>query len=196
MNSSIMRLNEDHQPAFETDQSKHPANTKNVSIRQLHRDDARALHALICNCPPLDTNSLYAYSLLATHFSSSSLVATDTAIDSVLLSGAVTGYIKPEHDDTYFLWQVAVSSDYQGCGIGSQLLDHVLNHIIKPRQIKFLETTISPDNHASHTLFTRFAARHGVSCQVEPFLSSEELQPLGHMANAHESEMLYRIGPW
>lgn len=178
-----------------------------VQIRPLKREDARALHALVCACPPLDVNSLYAYALLALHHTSTCFVA----VRDGQLCGAVTGYVKPSQPDTYFLWQIAIAPNQQGSGLGSALLDHVARYCLQQQNLQFLETTISPGNAASQRLFGRFAQRHQVACQQRPLLSSEELQavvlpetslseqglpPQELCPPAHEAEDLYRIGPW
>jgi L-2,4-diaminobutyric acid acetyltransferase len=168
-----------------------------IQIRTLARHDAQSLHALICACPPLDVNSLYAYALLALHHTSTCFVAERDG----QLCGAVTGYVPPGQPDTYFLWQIAISPSQQGTGLGSALLNHVAHYCLQPNNLHFLETTISPGNEASQRLFRRFAQREGVDCQQLPLLSSEELQPLqylesGQLQVEHEAEDLYRIGPW
>lgn len=168
-----------------------------VQIRNLGRYDAQALHALIGACPPLDVNSLYAYALLALHHGSTCFVA----LRDGQLCGAVTGYVPPEQPDTYFLWQIAIAPAQQGSGLGSALLNHVVQHCLAGKKLQLLETTISPDNAASQRLFRRFAQRQGVNCLQLPLLSSEELQPLQDLESAqsqpvHEAEDLYRLGPW
>lgn len=185
------------QPQSATSQPLSAQTQAAVQIRNLERYDAQALHALIAACPPLDVNSLYAYALLTLHHSSTCFVA----VHGEQLCGAVTGYVKPEQPDSYFLWQIAIAPAQQGSGLGSALLNHVVQHCLAGKKLQFLETTISPDNAASQRLFRRFAQRQGVNCQQLPLLSSEELQPLqglesGQPQPAHEAEDLYRIGPW
>ena len=170
-------------------------------IRHLKQSDARYLHDLIVRCPPLDVNSLYAYALMTLHHSATCFVA----VMDEQICGAVTGYIPPTQPDTYFLWQVAVSPEQQGTGLGSTLLDHVRQHCLLPQQLKYLETTISPSNTASQYLFTRFAQRHQVAITNTPLFSSHDLQPVSQFNDngslvadkaAHEAEDLYRLGTW
>lgn len=206
MDTSVSMLPSD--AALQQDQS---STTASVHIRPLQRADARALHALICACPPLDVNSLYAYALLALHHASTCFVA----IRDGQLCGAVTGYIKPTQPDTYFLWQIAIAPNQQGSGLGSALLDHVARYALQQNNLHFLETTISPGNMASQRLFRRFAQRHQVDCQQHSLFSAQEMQPIAmpeHTADssnsfthhdielqgaeAHEAEDLYRIGAW
>lgn len=190
------------------DQSKPAQQQTTVQLRALRREDARALHALVCACPPLDVNSLYAYALLALHHGSTCFVA----LREGRLCGAVTGYIRPDQPDTYFLWQIAIAPSEQGAGLGSALLNHVARYALQRHNLQFLETTISPGNMASQHLFRRFAQRHHVECQQHPLFSAHDMQPIAipesptdsvgslgqhSMAEqAHEAEDLYRIGAW
>ena len=170
-------------------------------IRHLKQSDARYLHDLIVRCPPLDVNSLYAYALMTLHHSATCFVA----VMDEQICGAVTGYIPPTQPDTYFLWQVAVSPEQQGTGLGSALLNHVYQHCMLPLQLNYLETTISPSNSASQHVFTRFAKRHLVAITNTPLFSSHDLQPVSQFNDngslvadkaAHEAEDLYRLGTW
>ena len=40
--------------------------------------DAKAIHALVGSCPPLDLNSTYAYLLLCAHFAETCVIDTST----------------------------------------------------------------------------------------------------------------------
>lgn len=208
MDTSVSTL-----PSHAAPQQDQSSTVASVHIRPLQRADARALHALIYACPPLDVNSLYAYALLALHHGSTCFVA----VRDGQLCGAVTGYIRPDHPDTYFLWQIAIAPNQQGTGLGSALLDHVARYVLQQNNLHFLETTISPGNMASQRLFRRFAQRHQVECQQHPLFSADDMQPIampahtvdlskahssahhgieGQGAEAHEAEDLYRIGAW
>ena len=206
MDTSVSTL-----PSYAAPQQDQSSTVASVHIRPLQRADARALHALICACPPLDVNSLYAYALLALHHGSTCFVA----IRDGRLCGAVTGYIRPDQTDTYFLWQIAIAPNEQGTGLGSALLDHVARYALQQNNLRFLETTISPGNMASQRLFRRFAQRHHVECQQHPLFSANDMQPIAipeptpdlsnwsehhstaaQGAEAHEAEDLYRIGAW
>ena len=158
-----------------------------LALRQLQPGDGPALHALVAACPPLDLNSHYAYMLLCEHHAQTSVVAY---ADDILV-GAITGYVLPEQPDTLFVWQVAVAESARGQGLARQMLAHLLEHCITPRRLRWLETTISPSNAASHQLFTNFALRHDAGCSIATLFSAEAFGESGH-----EEERLYKIGPW
>lgn len=158
-----------------------------LTLRQPTRRDGAALHDLVAACPPLDLNSRYAYLLLCEHQAATSVIAES---DGTIV-GAITAYIPPEQRDTLFVWQVAVAAQMRGQKLGTRMLQHLLQHCIAPRGLRWLETTISPSNEASRALFTQFAMRHGAGCTTTTLFAASDFGESGH-----EEECLYRIGPW
>jgi L-2,4-diaminobutyric acid acetyltransferase len=158
-----------------------------LKLRQPERGDGAVLHELVASCPPLDLNSRYAYLLLCEHHARTSVIAEH---DGVVV-GAITAYVPPTQPDTLFVWQVAVATQARGNKVGTRMLQHLLQHCIAPRRLRWLETTINPDNHASRGLFTQFARRHGAACTTRTLFSRTDFGESGH-----EEECLYKIGPW
>ena len=74
-------------------------------MRPPSRKDGAALHRLISECPPLDLNSLYAYLLLAEHFSDTCVLAESAG---GRIDGFISAYVLPDRPDVLFVWQVAV----------------------------------------------------------------------------------------
>lgn len=163
------------------------ATTSRLVLRRPRRNDGAALHDLVAACPPLDLNSRYAYLLLCEHHAATSVIAE---VDGKLV-GAITAYIPPSQPDTLFVWQVAVASQQRGQGLGTRMLSHLLRDCIKQRNLRWMETTISPSNEASHKLFTSFALHQGAGCSIATLFAAEDFG-----ASGHEEERLYKIGPW
>jgi len=163
------------------------AATERLTLRQPRRRDGAVLHDLVQACPPLDLNSRYAYLLLCEHHAATSVVAE---CDGEPV-GAITAYIPPAHPDTLFVWQVAVAEKMRGQSLGTRMLEHLLQRCIEVRGLRWMETTISPSNRASHQLFTRFAARHGAGCTTATLFAADDFG-----ASGHEEECLYRVGPF
>jgi L-2,4-diaminobutyric acid acetyltransferase len=158
-----------------------------LKLRQPERRDGAVLHELIAASPPLDLNSRYAYLLLCEHHAQTSVIAECEGI----VAGAVTAYVPPTQPDTLFIWQVAVARQVRGQKLGTRMLQHLLQHCIAPRRLRWLEATISPGNHASHRLFTQFARRNGAG-----YITTTLFSPTDFGDSGHEEECLYRIGPW
>lgn len=154
-----------------------------IILRQPTRSDGHALHQLIAACPPLDLNSAYAYLLLCEHYAPTCVLAQSGS----QLAGAITGYRHPQRPDTLFVWQVAVAADFRRQALAARMLQHVFAR----DGYRYLETTISPDNAASHNLFQQFAQRHQVACNIKPFFAAADFG-----AGNHQEEPLYRLGPW
>jgi L-2,4-diaminobutyric acid acetyltransferase len=158
-----------------------------LTLRQPQKNDGAALHDLVAACPPLDLNSRYAYLLLCQHHAQTSVIAQSG--DKIV--GAITAYIPPAQPDTLFVWQVAVAYEQRGRGLGRSMLQYLLEHCMTPRRLRWMETTISPGNEASHRLFTGFALQHDAGCSIATLFAAEDFG-----ASGHEEERLYKIGPW
>jgi len=155
-------------------------------IRKPNADDGWGVYELIKACPPLDVNSAYAYLLLATQFRDTCAVATNEEGEVV---GFVSGYVKDNAPDTYFLWQVAVGEKARGTGLARRLVEAIMS---RPEldDVHHLETTITPDNLASWGLFRRLAARWHAPLNSREYFSTEQL------GGEHDPENLVRIGPF
>jgi L-2,4-diaminobutyric acid acetyltransferase len=164
-----------------------PALTRHLILRQAQRHDGAALHNLIAACPPLDLNSRYAYLLLCLHHAATSVVAD---LDGAVV-GVITAYIPPTQPDTLFVWQVAVAPQQRGQGLGKRMLNTLLHDTMAQHQLRWIETTISPSNEASHSLFTSFALQHAAGCSIATLFAAEDFGESGH-----EEERLYQIGPF
>ena len=61
-------------------------------------------------------------------------------------------------------------------------------------EVNYLEATVTPNNEASRKLFKGFARRMETSCKISPTYLAESDFPA--VEPAHESEDLFRIGPY
>jgi L-2,4-diaminobutyric acid acetyltransferase len=156
-----------------------------ITLRRPSSRDGSALHALVKACPPLDENSMYCNLLQCTHFSTTSVVAER---DHALVS-AVSGYLVPGREDTLFVWQVAVSEDARGQGLGGRMLAEIL---ARPEcsGVRYLETTVTASNEASWALFKGFARRQGAGLEQSELFERDE-----HFGGEKPTEILVRIGP-
>lgn len=161
------------------------AQTNLVSLRVPVKQDGQTIHQLIKQCPPLDLNSVYTYLLLCEHFQQTCVVAE---MDGQIC-GFVSAYIHPEQPDVLFIWQVAVHERARGMRLGQQMLTSLLERP-STRQVKFLETTVGPDNIASRRMFRALANQSGAAVEERALFGSELFGPDGH-----DDECLLRIGP-
>jgi len=158
-----------------------------VLLREPCPDEGQGLNDLIRHAPPLDLNSAYCYFLLARHFRATCVVAECGGG----LAGCVTAYLRPDEPGTLFVWQVAVREDHRGRGLAGRMLDALL---ARPacREVRHLETTVGPANHASRRCFERLAEARRCSVRQLPFLEPNHFGP----DSQHEAEVLLRIGPF
>ncbi|WP_018657161.1 diaminobutyrate acetyltransferase [Actinomadura flavalba] len=132
----------------------------------------------------LDVNSPYSYTLWCRDFAATSVVAEDDGSPC----GFITGYVRPDAPDTFFVWQVAVDRDQRGRGLARAMLDELAARL-SARGHRHLEATVTPDNTASTAMFASFARDHGAELTRTPLFEAE------HFPGGHEPEVLFRIGP-
>ena len=144
------------------------------------------MHDLIAACPPLDTNSLYMNLIQTTHFADTCALARE---DGDVI-GWVSGHIPPREPDVFFLWQVAVGEKARGKKIPKRLVADIFSREAC-RNVKYLKTTITPDNEASWGLFRSIARWLGAPLNESEFFDKER-----HFKGRHDSEILVTIGPF
>ena len=156
-----------------------------IILRRPQLEQGKAVHELVQRCPPLDLNSSYSYFLLCSHFADTCVVAEQEGV----AVGFISAYRLPQAPQTLFVWQVAVDARARGRQLAGRMLEELL---LRPAcaGLQFIETTVSPSNHASRRVFERFAATHGAAWHEEAFLT-----PAHFGAESHEEEVLFRIGP-
>jgi len=157
-----------------------------IELTQPTAEIGAAVHKLISECPPLDTNSMYCNLLQSSHFA-------ETAVAAVLeneLVGFVSGYRIPKRPETLFVWQVAVGEKARGQGLAGRMLKEILSRE-QNRDIKRIETTITPDNKASWGLFESLARK--LDTEISSSVMFDRHQ---HFDNQHDTEMLVKVGPF
>ena len=122
-------------------------------LRKPTAEDGAGIWQLVRDCAPLDENSMYCNLVQADHFSDTCVVAE---MDGQIL-GWVSGHMIPG-EDSFFVWQVAVSPAARGMGLGSKMLTHL---VARPEcsGARQLKTTITKSNTASWALFRSFARK-------------------------------------
>jgi len=163
---------------------KSAAPEKAFYFRNPVAQDACKVNDLVAASRPLDVNSLYCNLLQCTHFAQTCLLAEQDGE----IRGWVSGYRPADDPTTLFVWQVAVHECARGRGLGIDLLQRFVR-LPAAAGASHLKTTITPSNHASRALFTRFAEKEGLSLETRLWFDT-----VVHFAGRHESEILYSIG--
>ncbi|WP_434457437.1 diaminobutyrate acetyltransferase [Stutzerimonas urumqiensis] len=161
--------------------------SETVRLRRPNDGDGYNLHQLVARCQPLDTNSVYCNLLQCSDFADTAIAAENAQGELV---GFISGYRPPARPDTLFVWQVAVDASMRGQGLGLRMLLELAERAAT-HGVRYLETTISPDNAASQALFKKAFARLGIDHETRVLFSRAV-----HFNGRHEDEVLYRAGPF
>ncbi|EHK87411.1 diaminobutyrate acetyltransferase [Saccharomonospora azurea SZMC 14600] len=148
------------------------------------KQDGAALWRIARDSQKLDLNSSYAYLLWCVDFADTSVVAR---VDGEIV-GFVIGYRRPTDPESVLVWQVAVDSSQRGRGLAGTLLDDLFGKLVDSG-VRYLDTTITPDNEASIRLFSSFAKRWNAT------LERSRLFDVDDFPDEHEPEDLFRVGP-
>lgn len=159
--------------------------TQDLTLRSPTVSDGAAIWQLVAEAGTLERNTSYAYLLLASHFSGTSVVAEKGG----RLLGFVAAYRPPSRPEAIFVWQVGVHPDARGLGLAGRMLDWLFESP-GAHGARWLEATVTPDNQPSNRLFQSFARRHEVAYERINWFESKHF-PGGE----HAPELLYRIGP-
>jgi|SRR5207302_10694490 len=149
--------------------------------------DGAALWRIARDSQKLDLNSPYAYLLWCRDFAETSVVAKVNG----QAVGFVIGYRRPAAPEVALVWQVAVDASQRGRGLAGALLDELFTRLVR-HGVRYLETTITPDNPASIRLFTSFAQRWDAKLDSSTLFERADFPDDEQL---HEREDLYRIGP-
>lgn len=161
-----------------------PVQTRSAqpSLRKPQATDGEAIWRLVRACKPLDENSLYANLIQAEHFRDTSVVAERNGE----IVGWISGHMIP-NEDAYFVWQVAVSPDARGLGLGRRMLRALIARE-EIAQARSLKTTITKDNAASWALFRSLARRLGGTLSDAPHYRRNI-----HFGGRHDTEHMVTI---
>lgn len=108
---------------------------------------------------PLDSNSSYAYLMMAEYFSDRCMIAQDGDITV----GFVTGFVQYKSPDTLFVWQVAVDKNYRGQNIAFDMICKLFESL----PVKNIEATITKENKSSMRLFRKIAEKYGKNFKTD-----------------------------
>jgi L-2,4-diaminobutyric acid acetyltransferase len=157
-----------------------------VTTRAPRSEDAAAITELVRSTGTLETNTTYAYLLLANHFQETCVVAEC----GDQLAGCVLAYRKPQSPETLVIWQIGTSPPHQRRGIARRLL-RALSERPSLSAITRIETTIAPSNQASRQLFQWWAQELNAVFRI-----TGELSPSLFGTEEHEREDICSIGPF
>ena len=156
--------------------------TRKLRLRKPDATDGADIWALVKSCKPLDENSMYANLIQADHFRDTCVVAE---LDGEIV-GWISGHMIPSKDE-FFVWQVAVSAQARGLGLGKKMLLELIQRDACDGA-DHLKTTITKDNAASWGLFRGFARAIGGELSDTPHFKRDI-----HFEGRHDTEHMVSI---
>ncbi|TQS74086.1 diaminobutyrate acetyltransferase [Rhodobacteraceae bacterium] len=150
-----------------------------LTFRKPNAEDGSAIWELVKTCKPLDENSMYCNLLQCDHFRDTCVMVERDGAPI----GWVSGYITPSDPDAFFVWQVAVSPDARGLGLGKRMLKHLISRS-EADECTQIKTTITKSNEASWALFRSFARSVGGDLTSEAHFTKDDHFD-GHAATEH-----------
>lgn len=158
--------------------------TRTPRLRKPVARDGAEIWELVRRCKPLDENSMYCNLVQAEHFRDTCVIAEDP--DTGALLGWISGHLIPGAG-ALFVWQVAVSPEGRGQGLGCRMLAELVS---RPEcgDAQEMRTTITRDNQASWALFRSFARNIGGTLNEAPHFERDV-----HFDGRHATEHLVTI---
>lgn len=121
-----------------------------ITVRNVDQKEFLDIHGFVSNCKPLESYPEHFYKIMLRYFGNSCFVAE---IDKAIV-GFVLGVVSQTDDKTYFLWQIGIRPDRQGCGTGKKFLV-LIEEIIRNLGCVRIEVTVDPVNKMSQKLFEK-----------------------------------------
>lgn len=128
-------------------------------IRPVRENDINQIVNLIKDCDRLEAHSPFIYWILSNYFQNTTIVAQSNKNADILgFASAITSGKDPS---TGYIWQVIVEPNYRKNGLGRELVKSIIL-LCKEKEIKRLEFSIEPDNHASLNMVAKAFSDLGI----------------------------------
>ena len=146
-----------------------------ITFRKPEKSDGSDVWRLIADSGKLDENSMYCNLLQCDHFADTCIIAE---MDGEIV-GWISGYLQPDDDQAFFVWQVAVSEKARGRGIAKTMLRKLMQRkeCARVRRMRTALDDASPLPEPS-PLAADSASDSALPC-------ADTLQPNGRAMNAN-----------
>ncbi|MEA1885690.1 MAG: GNAT family N-acetyltransferase [Bacteroidota bacterium] len=128
-----------------------------IKIDTLKGTDFLKIHQLAGEIDGIVQHPGHVYKIMADHFGDTFFIAREENEDNEIeILGFMMGFVSRKMKGELFVWQIAVSDNAQGKGIGSKLLQHTIDYAIKANDCNAVIATVETDNRPSQKLFEKF----------------------------------------
>lgn len=129
-----------------------------MKIREAGQDEFLKIYDFVSNCKPLEPYPAHLYKIFLRYFKATFLVAEEKGD----LLGFSFGFIAQSLPQTAFFWQIGVSPQAQGRGIGKELVSS-FEKKAKEAGCRRLELTVDFKNIPSQKLFEKMGYKNASS---------------------------------
>jgi L-2,4-diaminobutyric acid acetyltransferase len=126
-----------------------------IHIQQASVNDHFEIHRLSGRIRGIVQHPEHVYKIMAVHFGKTFYVARESDLQSSPIQGFMMGFVSQSIPGHLFVWQIAVSEEAHGKGIGTRLLEHTVTYARESGECTAVMATVETGNTGSQRLFEK-----------------------------------------
>ena len=126
-----------------------------INIEQVSLNDHPEIHRLAGRIRGIVQHPEHVYKIMAVHFGETFYVARESELKTFPIQGFMMGFVSQTVPGHLFVWQIAVSEEAHGKGIGTQLLEHTIAYARESKECTAVMATVETVNKGSQRLFEK-----------------------------------------
>jgi len=154
-----------------------------IIIEQVSVNDYPEIHRLSGKIKGIVQHPEHLYKIMAVHFGRTFFVARESNHGFSPVLGFMMGFVSQSIPGHLFVWQIAVSEEAHGRGIGSKLLDRTIKYARESKECVAVMATVETANTGSQRLFEKMGFHIDSERFMEP--GQELINRNGHKAVAN-----------
>lgn len=129
---------------------------KMIKVEEHKADDFSKIHDIAGEIDGIVQHPTHVYKIMADHFGHTFFVAREYQSNQNKILGFMLGFLSERIKGHLFIWQIAVTKNTQGKGVGSKLMDYTINYAKNLDNCHKILATVETDNFASQSLFEKY----------------------------------------
>lgn len=166
-----------------------------IVIENIKHDEYRKVYALAGEIDGIEQHAEHVYKIMSDHFGSTFFIAKVPDKEGTLkATGFMMGYMSQEIRGHLFVWQIAVSDQSKGQGIGHRLLKHTVCFAHSKYGCTAVMATVETGNIPSQNLFEKLDFKIESSRFVQPgqeLITHEDKQAVRNYYGSGTDQIFY-----